>query len=274
MSLFYINMEKTFDNLFLYYIIVLFTVIIYYISNYSFEDNNPTCNNFVINIYLYLAISICIVGLFAYLINYILFKKSSSYYKPLDSDFVIFNFLSVPFYYLSLLFSLIFVILISISPNFESDNVLYNHILWLLFLFTISFNLYPVFKDIDTYKFIDQALIITSFIFVIMTGFYYLFSDFFDNNSNIIGMGLIISLVSIIIIELFNLLFGFLSLGSMRFISYFVIILFCIFISYDTSEMIRKEKLCTSLPNYPKFSIDFFLDILNIFKNALFLRSK
>ena len=45
----------------------------------------------------------------------------------------------------------------------------------------------------------------------------------FDNNSNIIGMGLIISLVTIIIIELFNLLFGFLSLGNMRFISYFVI---------------------------------------------------
>ena len=56
--------------------------------------------------------------------------------------------------------------------------------------------------------------------------------------------------------------------------SYIVIILFSLYVSYDTMEVVQKEKLCTSLPNYPKLSIGFFLDVLNIFNRVLFLKSK
>jgi len=136
--------------------------------------------------------------------------------------------------------------------------------------------LYPRFKDIDTYRYIDDALLITSIIFLTMTGFYYLFSEFFINNHTAIGMGLIISLVVIIIIELLQLFFfsGSNYFNFMKLMSYIVIILFSVFVAYDTSEMLIKEKLCTDLPNYPKFSLDFFLDILNLFSRALFLKSK
>lgn len=268
-------MEKTFDKIFLYYLLIIFAVAFFYISNSSFVDNKPSCNNFVINIYLYLAISICIVGLFAYLINYILFNKSTNLYKPLNIEYI-FNFISTPFYFLSIIFSFIFIFLIALSPEFDSNHVVYNHIIWLLFLFFTSVMLYPRFKDIDSYKFVDDAILISSVIFLTMTAFYYLFSDFFSNNHSAIGIGLIVSLVTIIIIELIHLFFFNRSnpINFMKIISYIVIVLFSIFISYDTSEMIIKEKLCTDSPNYPKFSIDFFLDILNLFSRVLFLKSK
>jgi FtsH-binding integral membrane protein len=266
-------MEKTFNKLFFYYLLILSSAVIFYISNYSFIDNKPTCNNFVINVYLYLAISVCLIGLFAYLINHILFNKTSNYYKPLNIDFI-FDTIGTPFYFLSIAFSFIFIILISISSDFDNENIFYNHALWLLFLFVIAITLFPRFKDINSYGFIDDAILITSLIFVTMTGFYYLFSEFFNTFSSSIGMGLIVALIVIIIIELIQLLFGTYSASYMKFMSYIVILLFSLYVSYDTMEVVQKEKLCTSLPNYPKLSIGFFLDVLNIFNRVLFLKSK
>jgi FtsH-binding integral membrane protein len=50
-----------------------------------------------------------------------------------------------------------------------------------------------------------------------------------------------------------------------RMISYFVILLFSIFISYDTSKMFTDAKNCVDSPNYPKASVGFFLDLINLF---------
>ena len=72
-------------------------------------------------------------------------------------------------------------------------------------LFLLPF--FPRFKDINTYKYIDDALLITSIIFIIMTYFYYMYSDLFLNNLSSIGMGLLLSLLVIIIVEVIHLLF-------------------------------------------------------------------
>ncbi len=268
-------MEKTFDKIFLYYLLLIVGFVLFYISNYSFDDNVPTCNNFVINIYLYLALSVCLIGLFAYLINYSLFKKTSNLYKPLE-DALIYKSLGGPYYLLSLLLTFVFVILISISQAFGNENIFYNHLIWLFFLFFIAYTLYPRFKSIYSYQFVDDAILITSVIFVAMTYFYYMFSDFFEQYNSAIGMGLLIGLIAIIIVELLHFLFFMSnrSLSFMKFMSYIVIILFSMFVSYDTFEMVKREEQCTSLPNYPKLSVDFFLDLLNLFSRVLFLRSK
>ena len=103
-----------------------------------------------------------------------------------------------------------------------------------------------------------------------------MFSDFFEQYNSAIGMGLLIGLIAIIVVELLHFLFfmSSRSLSFMKFMSYIVIILFSMFVSYDTFEMVKREEQCTSLPNYPKLSIDFFLDLLNLFSRVLFLRSK
>ena len=108
-----------------------------------------------------------------------------------------------------------------------------------------------------------------------MTGVYYSFSEFFMENYNQIGMGLFVTLISIIIIEIIHILFyNNNSFGVFKLTSYFVILLFSLYVSYDTAKIIKKEDLCVDYPNYPKFSVDFFLDILNLFSRILFLKRK
>jgi FtsH-binding integral membrane protein len=89
-------------------------------------------------------------------------------------------------------------------------------------------------------------------------------------------MGLFISLLVIILFELGNIIFNrdpVSLIKNYRTTSYIVIILFTLFVSYDTQRMIMLKEMCSSLPNYPKFSLDFFLDVLNIFKRIVFLKS-
>ena len=268
-------MEKVFDKSFLYFLILTTIIILFIINNSAFNNSNPTCNNFVVNVYLYLAVSVLSIGLFSYLINLILFGNSRKYFKPLES-YEIFQNMNVFFYIFSAIMSLVLIVLIAISNGFENTNVIYNHIIWLLFLFFISVTLYPRLKDIDSYKYIDFALISTTVIFLVMTYFYYMFSDMFLNNMSAIGMGLLLSLVVIIIVELINIFFlsGTTSINLLKITSYIVILLFSIFVSYDTAQMAVRAEECTNLPNYPKFSIDFFLDLLNMFSRILFLSSK
>jgi len=268
-------MEKTFDKSIFYLFIFAFIIILIILNNSAFNDNLPTCNNFVVNVYLYLALSICSIAIFSYLINYVLFGKSRQYYRPLEL-YEILNSIGSPFYIFSIIMTFVLIILIAFSNGFDNNNVGYNHVIWFLFLFFISVTIYPKFKDITTYNYVDNALLITSIIFIVMTYFYYMFSDLFLNNMSSIGMGLLVSLIVIVIVELINLLFFKRSqyfLSFFKITSYLVIILFSVFVSYDTAEMAIREKECTSLPNYPKFSIDFFMDILNIFSRTLFLKS-
>ena len=53
--------------------------------NSAFKNNKPTCNNFVINVYLYLALSLTLVGVFIHLYNYLL-NKNGNLTKLLSID--------------------------------------------------------------------------------------------------------------------------------------------------------------------------------------------
>ena len=269
-------MEKTFDKFLLYFFVFTAILLLFIINNSAFDNSLPSCNNFVVNIYLYLALSITSIGIFSYLINYILFGNSRNYFKPMQLIQILEK-IGSPFYIFSFIMIFVLIILIAFSNGFDNDNVIYNHSIWFLFIFFISVTLFPRFKDINTYKYIDDALLITSIIFIIMTYFYYMYSDLFLNNLSSIGMGLLLSLLVIIVVEVIHLLFYANSQFSFTFfklMSYLVIVLFSIFISYDTAKMSLRAEECTSLPNYPKFSIDFFLDILNLFSRILFLNSR
>ena len=52
-------------------LLILFSIIVLYLINlFSFDNSKPTCDYFVLNIYLYLALSILILGLSISLINW------------------------------------------------------------------------------------------------------------------------------------------------------------------------------------------------------------
>ena len=90
------------------------------------------------------------------------------------------------------------------------------------------------------------------------------------------SMGLLVGLISIIIIELLGYFFYSNSSNYIDFVkgmSYVVIVLFSLFVSYDTKRIMVLEQMCKNMPNYPKLSVDFFLDIVNLFSRILFLKS-
>ena len=89
-------------------------------------------------------------------------------------------------------------------------------------------------------------------------------------------ISLLISLIVVIILELLN--FFIVSekmefIANRRIISYIVIIIFSMYVSYDTQKVLQLSKICKNYPNYPKTSVSFFLDVINLFSRILFLSS-
>ena len=73
-----------------------------------------------------------------------------------------------------------------------------------------------------------------------------------------------IALISIIITELYLIITNQYTQNLYSIVSYSVIILFSLFILYDTSRLYHYASICIHSPNYPLVSTNLFLDILNI----------
>lgn len=258
----------------LFFILLLTLIIVtYLISSFSFKNGVPTCNNFLINVYLYLALSIVIVGLSCYGYNYILndpeerneYKDSIEIYRQFGIPIII-----------ALIISFIIIIYISASNNFNVTNFGKIHFAWLLFLILSSSSIYPLFKSINTKDIVENALIITATIFTVMSFIAFLIPKFIEDTFNIVLLSALIIISTIIVFELFNIFFvkdSSTKIQNLRYSSYIIIFLFSILITYDTHYLTVLKKRCSSLPNYPKFSISFFLDIINIFRRTVFLAS-
>ena len=252
----------------IYGILILSILILTAISNVSFKDGMPTCNNFVINTYLYLALSICVLGLCVYYFHRTLFNGNKDYVQLSKTVMKYILFLYI--------FSIGLIIYISYSNTFNNTNVLTNHILWLLFIMAFSIILVPRVMSDATEKYVDESIYIVSLIFIVMSSIVYIFPSFFSKTFNFMYTSLLISLLVIIILEVMNI---FLTsnkidlINNRKMISYIAILIFSLYVSYDTKKIIELSKLCTKYPNYPKTSISLFLDVVNLFSRILFLSS-
>ena len=63
----------------LYLLCFLGIIFVYLISQFSFVNGKPTCNNYIINTYLYLGLSLLLLGYFSNVINF--YKGYNKYYK-------------------------------------------------------------------------------------------------------------------------------------------------------------------------------------------------
>jgi FtsH-binding integral membrane protein len=229
----------------------------YLISAISFKNGKPTCNNYIINVYLYLAISLLLLGILS---NYIPWEKSQIH--PL----------------LLFVFTIIFVILISLQNDFQKDTtqVVYSHIYYALFVLFISGTFWIYIKSPEFKPYINSTILIVSLIFVFMSMLVYTYPDFFIGTYNQAMSGLLIALLTIIFVELFNIFFtkNYAFSSTHKIISYIVILVFSLFISYDTARVFTLAEKCRNYPNYPKSSISFFLDVINLFSRIISLQSR
>ena len=241
-----------------FYIFLVFTILfMLLVNNFSFKNGSPTCDNYVINNYLYLALSISILGLSVNGVNW-----NSLVQSPL----------------LIFIISLVLVVLLTLQRTFQEsmNEVYFSHLYWFLFIISISIVMYIFLRSLPTYKYINSTIMIVAVIFVVMSSFVYLNPSFFEKTYNFMTLALLIALISIIVIELSVMFFASKEtiLSTYRYTSYVVILIFSLFISYDTTRMFEYAKKCINYPNYPKTSTSFFLDIVNLFMRILSLRSR
>lgn len=231
--------------------LLIFLILSLLTCNSAFKDNFPTCESYVANTYLYMALGICIIGY---------------------TTFVMSNYqLQINFWNILCIFvlSLLLIIFMHMIP---SKNFISMHFIWLLLLLCLGAILYPSIVSSNNYI-IGNALLITILIFFVMTCVAYLGYDKMVGYKETFGIVLFVALLTIILLELFYIIIGYPE-NMRRNISYFVILLFSVFIIYDTIMLKERSRLCSKKinpANYPKESVHFVLDLLNIFVRTLYL---
>ncbi len=134
----------------------------------------------------------------------------------------------------------------------------------------------------------DTAAIYVIMIFIVMSGLVYAnYKKMLNLNNNTfswIGMGLMGGLLTIIFGSLLLIIFSMFGLIPVqnflaihKFILYFAIMLFSLYISYDSIYIIKRTKTCNEkninlYPNYPMESFQIFIDLYNIFADLLQLQ--
>ena len=253
----------------LLYVILSTILLIILISRFAMKNGKPHCDNFIVNVYLYIALSFSLIGLYIHFFNKFL-SKSSEVDKliPFYNAYM-HSFPSMLFYVLFLVVSFGSLIALVSRSVFSKEGFLMNHVLWFVFLGTLSLLTYPFFKSIEYSHLIGYAIYMTSIVFAVMSAVVYVYPTFFEKTYTTAMMALLIGLISIILIEIVLLITNSYNKNINRFMFYLVLIVFSLLISYDTSRMFTYAKKCVHSPNYPKISTSQTLNIINLFQNFL-----
>jgi FtsH-binding integral membrane protein len=242
---------------------IFFTILLLFlIFNYAFKDGIPTCNHYIINVYLYIALGFTFIGTLLYIYEKYQFKPN------------------MIFFFANFIFVLILIFMIQMVQ--KEKMIVLNHILWLLILVGFTNMLYPMVSDSTLKPYINKTIMMVICIFVLMTVVTYVYPKFFESTYSMMMTGLMVGLISIILIELIDIMYKSVTgdwrmTGFNRGISYVVIVIFAILVSYDTTELNMKSRSCKesslwNYPNYPSQSLALMLDLINLFVRILGLQ--
>lgn len=222
----------------------------------SFKKNGTvSCKNYLANTYLYLILGILIIGYVS--------EKSVKYVKDYKKYY----------FWVSFILTLVSIVVFHLIPN---ENVIVGHFIWIFILSLLGFMIFPLLS-MSSKSLIYESLMITMIIFIVMTLFSFFLYKYYRLSDSLLkkmGLGLFLSLLAIILVEVVFILSEY-PRKIHRVISYFVIFLFILFLVYDTSSIIKRSKECVenpksiNYPNYPKESLNLILDVLNIFVRLL-----
>ncbi len=251
------------------YIFVTTIILCALVMRFAMKNGKPHCDHFIVNVYLYIALSFALIGLFIHFFNYLLNKKKDIYkLLPIYQAYK----QSIPSLLLFILFLIVSfgsLIMLVVQDVFSKKGFLLNHTLWLIFLSSLALLTYPIFKSIEYSNLIGYGIYMTTIVFAIMSVIVYLYPTFFEKTYKTAMVALLIGLVSIILFEIILIFTNGYNEFNKRFLFYFILIVFSFLVSYDTSRMFQYSKQCVNSPNYPKISTSQTLNIINLFQNFL-----
>ena len=230
----------------------LILIALAFVFNFAFKDGKPTCEPYLINTYLYLALAITFIG----------FVLTSKQVEKHAND--------IPLFAL-FLFTIGGIIALSITKG-----VVASHIIWIGIVLLLGLTMAPLFylvRNDDGQK-AFSALVSTISVFLVSTLVAFMGHDSIKQYLGSFGLMLFVVLLSIILIELYYIFIAeSYPQNTHRMISYIVIALFSFYVVYDTVRIQERGKICskTNPANYPKESLSFVLDVLNIFVRFLSL---
>jgi FtsH-binding integral membrane protein len=243
----------------LYIFIATIVMIAIFANSFSFEPVfRFQCKNYVLNTYLYFLLTWSLSLMIVHILDTLYTSKGQT-------------FLSTPIFQNWTLIMIMFVVVFVLMM--WTRNLFYvQHLVYIVWIFLVGCILYMIFSK---NRGLFYQVVGTAFIILIMLTFISV------KNPGLISpsmfMYMIAALVVLIIariVELFLYTFNVIDLEktrtSSRAMSYIAIILFSLFIIYDTDAIQKDARLCnisTVPPNYINSSSGIFLDTLNMVMN-------
>lgn len=229
-------------------LILLIAIILFIVGIYNTQLNRKT---YIIGIYLYILAGLLFIAIASQYIASLNFVNSKNYFMFL-------------ILYLVLACGSLFIMM--------SNNFLINHIGFLLFLIAMSL---IVGLSIRSSSFVKEAAFITIGIVILLTILVFISPEGTLERMRSWTPVLMSLLCALIIVELAALFF-FPSVKLFKYLSLFALILFIFITLSDTARITTQDfYICKihSCINYPLATTTLILDYINIFLNALFLRT-
>ena len=229
--------------------LIIITLIIM-IINKAISNGKFTCKNYILNIYLYISLSLSLLAFISMLLE----KKVNN-----------------PNIYKQLIFISFIVGIICIIGLQFVDNIYITHIIWLLFIVSIAFSFVPLINILKERKVFTKTLVSVVIIVLFLTAIAFYKPEYISLSW---GNFLFVALIVGIVVQLIQLFIGEPSSKFNLYLSYAFVLLFTLFLLYDTKVQQVKALYCQNLvnkykiyPNYPRESLGIFLDIINLFTN-------
>ena len=256
----------------------------------AFKDGNYTCENFVMNVYIYV-----LMGLLLMALTTVTILRS---YKE-ENLYSVFNNLSktMLIVYLVGIF-ILFMILISTLHYFEY-NIMASHLVWLLLIMVFGIICLPLYVSLKANNLFMKTVLSTIVVVAIITLVVIYQKDLLneyltDNVTNLVFMILIIVLFAKII-TYYVYGFDIKELKDIRvYFAYGLVVIFTYFMLVDTRNILNITKetcenalqncvnnkelqlttLCESYPSYPLKSFDIFFNIFQLFQQLATIYSE
>ena len=238
----------------LYGLIGILALIIVKIYNTAFSGGKFTCNRYILNTYLYILISLVIISL-----QNIVMEQQNVPVEKVFSPFMGMGGLILLFLFaIGLLF-----LLMSIDPR----NVLLKHSVWLVFILFLGILAYPSYLKTIEENTVIVTLMTTICILIGFSLLAFIRPDLISLSwGPVLGFLLIGGMIGELCFYLFNK--DKKVSGRTKAFSYFFIVLFTLFILYDTKKIQVNAKNCkTNTVDYINESLGIVLDALNLFQN-------
>ena len=219
-------------------------------NSFSFQPLAFTCNNYILNSYLYILFSFCVMLLAIFINDKFPFMPQQ---KILKIAVMIGS----------------FVLLVSIFL-LSSKFILVKHGLWILLLLAYAYLLVPLYK---THKQLFFKIGLQTISILVMFSLLAYFMK--DKIQNSWGTYLRMGLFAVIVASVIELIINYFHKKKSpdtpppkhwKWLSYVSIGLFILYTIYDTKQILTLSQQCKN-PDYIKQSMDIVLDGLNLFTN-------